>query len=408
MLIDLAFLGTAAVSMRSALKYRRNWDKNGPTVQLLRKFMPRGSKGFRVYMPIGHAHAIGTINIPLPVRLAVRKAGFRITDYLAKKCVKLNDKDQKNVFNIGKVISKDPVAKAAFDNDPQLQNSSTAEFTLVVSCHPYDIIGMSTGRDWDETSCMRMKDYRDKRSDGSNIRYLEHDVAEGTLVAYAIRSDDLNIEKPLGRCLLKPFLRDDDSGTIFYRRETDVYGNPVPGMSETVSRFLRKLNAGVPAGIYKRNEKLYDDGVGDRAENEGSSDDNSVDWSMVDDQQKLRERPELFVDFTNYLMNRNKEGITDTNVVINILIDHAKTLNARYVKPAARALSEPKFAAAFYEHAASTFADGESDAIAKFMQSRELRRAVIQAEKKQNWRRIRTAPFRSSVLNTRTNISCVK
>ncbi len=382
MLIDLAFIGTAAVSMRSALKYRRNWDKNGPTVQLLRKFMPRGSKGFRVYMPIGHAHAIGTINIPLPVRLAVRKAGFRITDYLAKKCVKLNDKDQKNVFNIGKVISKDAVAKAAFDNDPQLQNSSTAEFTLVVSCHPYDIIGMSTGRDWDETSCMRMKDYRDRKSDGSNIRYLEHDVAEGTLVAYAIRSDDPNIEKPLGRCLLKPFLRDDDSGTIFYRRETDVYGNPVPGMSETVARFLRKLNAGVPAGIYKRNEKLYDDGVGDRAENEGSSDDNSVDWSMVDDQQKLRERPELFVDFTNYLMNRNKEGITDTNVVINILIDHAKTLNARFVKPAARALSETKFAAAFYEHAASTFADGESDAIAKFMQSRELRRAVIQAEKK--------------------------
>jgi hypothetical protein len=381
MLIDLAFIGTAAVSMRSALKYRRNWDKNGPTVQLLRKFMPRGSKGFRVYTPIGHAHAISAINIPLPVRLAVRKAGFRITDYLAKKCVKLNDKDQRNVFNIGKVISKDAVAKAAFDNDPQLQNSSTAEFTLVVSCHPYDIIGMSTGRDWDETSCMRMKDYRDKTNDGSNIRYLEHDVAEGTLVAYAIRSEDTNIEKPLGRCLLKPFLRDDDSGTIFYRRETDVYGNPVPGMSETLARFLRKLNAGVPAGIYKRNEKLYDDGVGDQAENEGSSDDNSIDWSMVDDQQKLRERPELFVDFASYLVKRNKEGVTDANVVINILIDHAKTIDARFVKPVARLIAQPKFAAAFFEHAAATFADSDSEAIAKFMQSRDLRHAVKRAEK---------------------------
>lgn len=384
MLIELDFLGTAAVSMRSALKYRRNWNKNGPTVQLLRKFMPRGSKGFRVYMPIGHAHAIGVVNVPLPVRLAVRKAGFRITDYLAKKCVKLSDKEQKNVFNIGKVISKDPVAKAAFDNDPQLQNSTTAEFSLVVSCHPYDIIGMSTGRDWDETSCMRLSDGREDVSNGSNVRYLPHDIAEGTLVAYAVRSDDTNIEKPLGRCLLKPFLRDDDQsgapGTIYYRRETDVYGNPVPGMAETLARFLRKLNAGVPAGIYKRNEKLYDDGVGDEAENEGSSGDNSVDWSTVDDQQKLRERPELFVDFASYLIKRNKEGVTDTDVLINILIYQAKTIAARFIKPVARLLAQPKYAVAFFEHASATYSDNESDTIAKFMQSRVFRHALLAAE----------------------------
>lgn len=381
MLIDLAFIGTAAVSMRSALKYRRNWDKNGPTVQLLRKFMPRNSKGFRVYVPIGHAQVTGNIVIPLPVRLAVRKAGFRITDYRAKRCVKLNDKDQKNVFNIGKVISKDPVAKASFDNDPQLQNSSTSEFTLVISCHPYDIIGMSTGRDWDDTSCMRMGDYRDDHSDGSNVRYLQHDVAEGTLVAYAVRSDDQNITKPLGRCLLKPFLRDDGSGSIFYRRETDVYGNPVPGMAETLSRFLRKLNAGVPAGIYKLNEKLYNDGLVPRAENDGSSDGPTVDWAVVDDQQKLKERPEMFADFANYMLKRSAEGITDANVVINILIDHAKAIPARFVKPAARVLASPKFAAAFLEHASSTFSDGDSDSIAKFMQSPEFRRALLKAEK---------------------------
>lgn len=381
MLIDLAFIGTAAVSMRSALKYRRNWDKNGPTVQLLRKFMPRGSKGYRVYVPIGHAQVTGNIVIPLPVRLAVRKAGFRITDYRAKRCVKLNDKDQKNVFNIGKVISKDPVAKAAFDNDPQLQNSSTSEFTMIVSCHPYDIIGMSTGRDWDDTSCMRMGDYRRDYNDGSNVRYLKHDVAEGTLVVYAVRSDDTNIQKPLGRCLLKPFLRDDGSGSIFYRRETDVYGNPVPGLAETLSRFLRKLNAGVPAGIYKLNENLYNDGLVPRAENDGSSDGPTVDWQVVDDQQKLKERPEMFADFANYLVKRNAEGITDTNVVINILIDHAKTIAGRFVKPAARVIANPKFAAAFLDHAASSFSDSDSDSIAKFMASPEFRRALLKAER---------------------------
>lgn len=381
MLIELDFLSTAAVSMHSALKYRRNWNKNGPTVQLLRKFMPRGSKGFRVYMPIGLSLAQHNVVIPLPVRMAVRKAGFRVTDYLAKRCVKLNDKEQKNVFNIGKVISKDAVAKAAFDNDPQLQNSSSAEFTLVVSCHPYDVIGMSTGRDWDETSCMRLGDGREDYNDGSNARFLAHDVAEGTLVAYAVRTADTNIQKPLGRCLLKPFLSMDGKEHILYRRETDVYGNPVPGMAETVNRFLRKLNADVPAGMYKLNEKLYDDGVGGRVENEGSSEGPSIDWATVDDQQKLRERPEMFADFANYLVNRNKEGITDTNVVINILIDHAKSIPARFVKPAARVIAQPKFAAAFFEHAASTFADSDSESIAKFMGSSEFRRALRTAEK---------------------------
>lgn len=381
MLIDLAFIGTAAVTLRSALKYRRNWDKNGPTVQLLRKFMPRGSKGFRVYVPIGHAQVGTNVVIPLPVRLAVRKAGFRITDYRAKRCVKLNDKEQKNVFNIGKVIAKDPVAKAAFDNDPQLQNSSTSEFTLVVSCHPYDIIGMSTGRDWDLTSCMRLSDYRDDFHDGSNSEYLKHDVAEGTLVAYAVRSDDTNIQKPLGRCLLKPFLRDDGSGSIFYRRETAIYGNPVPGLAETLARFLRKLNAGVPAGIYKLNEKLYNDGLVPRAENDGSSEGPTVDWLTVPDQsQVLRERPEMFADYANFMINRSNDGTTDTSVVINILIDSAKTIPARFVKPAARVLASPKFAKAFFDHAASSFSDGDSDSIAKFMQSPEFRRAVRKAE----------------------------
>ena len=382
MLIELSFMGLAAVSMRSALKYRRGWDKKGPTVQLLRKFMPRGSKGFRVYVPLTVAGAShGNTVVPLQVRLALRKAGFRVTDYRAKKCVKLNDKEQKNVFNIGKVIAKDPVAKAIFDNDPQLQNSSTTDFMMVVSCHPYDIIGMSTGRDWDTTSCMRLKDYREDYSEGINTRFLHHDVAEGTLVAYAIKASDSNIEKPLGRCLLKPFLRDDDSGTIFYRRETDIYGNPVPGFGETLNRFLRKLNAGVPAGIYKFNANLYDDGVGGHAEHEGSSGDNKVDWQIVDDKQKLTESPELFVDFAKYMINNNRNGVTDANVVINILIDAAKHIPRKHVKQAARLLAETDFAQAFYEHAASSYSQTDSKVIGKFLSQRDLKRAVMNAAK---------------------------
>src|SRR5690606_26640424 len=102
-------------------------------------------------------HFKKTVSVPPAVRYALKKAGFVVTDYLAKKCVKIADIEQKNEFNIGKVIAKDQHAKAAFDNDPQLQNSNSLETLVVLSCHPYDIIGMSTGRSWDKTSCIDRK-----------------------------------------------------------------------------------------------------------------------------------------------------------------------------------------------------------------------------------------------------------
>src|SRR5690606_13188335 len=324
----------AAVSLRSALKYRRNWNKNGPTVQLLRKFMPRSSAGYRLYIPIG-SDTTPHVVPPVSVRQAVRKAGFKITDYRAKKCVKIKDKDQKNEFNIGKVIAHDPVAKAAFDNDPQLQNSKTSEFTLVVSCHPYDIIGMSTGRDWDDTSCMRLKDFRDNHIEGINTHFLERDVAEGTLVAYAVRSDDMDIKNPLGRCLLKPFLQD-GGDAIKYRRETRIYGNPVPGMAEAINKFLRKLNAGIPEGIYKLNPNLYNDGVGGtdlhRSDSQGS-----IDWRANDAQNILRENPRLLPSYAEYAIRHSRANDSGPHMpvaMVAYMIDKA-SVPVRYAKQAA-------------------------------------------------------------------------
>ena len=263
-------LATAAVALRTAIHYRKNWNKNSPTVRLLQSLMPDvpgQKKGYRYYIDL--KRDTRHYSIPPAVKSAVKNAGFVITDYLAKKCVKASDKEQKNVFNIGKVIAKDPHAKAAFDNDPQLQNSKTSEIKIVVSCHPYDIIGMSTGRDWDKQSCMRLDDgYQNVNDPGAYHKHVAHDVAEGTMVAYAIRASDTNIQKPLGRCLIKPFLNSDgyeEGGEhhILFRRETSVYGNGVPGFARALNLFLHKLNSKVPSGYYERVQTLYDDGVGD-------------------------------------------------------------------------------------------------------------------------------------------------
>lgn len=303
--MKIALTALAALSMKSALRYRRDWDKNGPTVKLLRKFMAKNSKGFRVYLPIGALADKKNPVVPLAVRHALKVAGFRVTDYLAKKCVKVSDKEQKNVFNIGKVIGKDPVAKAAFDNDPQLQSSASGtEYQLVVSCHPYDIIGMSTGRDWDNQSCMRLADGRAGVKDGVYSEHLEKDVAEGTLVAYAIRADDINIAKPLVRCLLKPFTHS-DKNVVAYRRETKVYGNAVPGFTETLAKFTRRINAGIPAGQYELIEGLYDDGVG-QSFTKNNKDSGPIRWTSNNVDDILDEHPEKFPEYVAHLITRAK------------------------------------------------------------------------------------------------------
>lgn len=266
-------LGTAAVALRTALKYRRNWNKHGPAVKLLQSLMPsdgKTKKGYRLYLDIGTKHK-ARYSVPAAVRVALKREGFMVTDYLAKKCVKITDKEQKNEFNIGKVIAKDIHAKMAFDNDPQLQNSKTSEFQVVISCHPYDIIGMSTGRDWDKQSCMRLDDgVKNKGDAGMYHRHVKNDVAEGTLVAYAIRADDTNIQKPLVRCLLKPFKNED--GDVLYRRESRVYGNSVPGFSAALATFLRTINAHVPEGFYRMVSGLYNDGAGTSVTHESNTD----------------------------------------------------------------------------------------------------------------------------------------
>jgi hypothetical protein len=368
-------IAIAAVSMKSALKYRRNWDKKSPTVKLLQKLMPRGNnRGYRLYFPIGGTLGTHSVKIPAAVRHALTKAGYVATDYLAKKCVKVGDKEQKNVFNIGKVIGKDHIAKAAFDNDPQLQNSKSAKFEMVVSCHPYDIIGMSTGRDWDAQSCMRLRDGRGGMDDGINADKLNNDVAEGTLVAYAVKSGDSNITTPLGRCLLKPFIS--EKGDVMYRRELKIYGNPVPGFTDSLNKFLRKLNKNVPDGMYEMSSGLYDDGVGRTALKE-SGNSSGTNWSrLVKIHEYLATSPEEFPDYVSYVIKDLSKDLNRASEQMMLLRNNAKNVDSRNIKIGARLIADnPEAVAAF----ADGIKHGNANGVGRFLASKRLARAVHKA-----------------------------
>lgn len=256
-------LALAAVPLSIARKYVKDWNKNGIGVQAVRKFMKKtGKKGYRLYVPIRPRKSIKVVP-PVAVTQALSSQGYKIEDYITGIAV---DSTGKRRIRIGKLL-KDEQLRQEFANDPQ-RSAHKDEYTCVISAHPYDVIGMSTGRRWDMTSCMRL-DYPGKHKGGIYQAKVSDDVAEGTIVAYAVSPKDTNINNPHARLLIKPFYKDvngrTDKSVILFRVETKAYGTPIPGFMETVSAWLRKVNKGAEAGIYKLSRNLYDDGIGELA-----------------------------------------------------------------------------------------------------------------------------------------------
>lgn len=310
-------LATAAVHLGTALKYRRNWNKDNPGVQIIESFNKgkgkKASQRYRLYVPIKSAphHA----KIPNDIAHAVNAAGYEISDYVAGLATQ---RDGKRVMKIGKLLKNESM-RNRFANDPARQ-AHKDEYTCVISCHPYDVIGMSTGRLWDQMSCMRLGAGKitGKSNDGTDGDYAEvltHDIAKGTLVAYAVKNDDPDIKNPDGRVLLKPF-QNAETKDIVYRSATKIYGNTSPGFRETIAKFLRQVNGNVAAGKYSLMRDLYADGdgydlhhIGPIAYTDLSVTENLDAWALV-----AREE-----DYKNFFTSQ-------TNEVIHKLLDRGHEL----------------------------------------------------------------------------------
>lgn len=286
----------AALPLKTAVEYSRNWNKNGVGVQAIRSFV-KDKRRFRHYIDLKRPTSM-VVPIPDNVRAAVEAAGYKIEDYRAGLA---STKDGKRVMKIGKILSalKDEKLLAEFVNDKNRQGRGY--YTVVISAHPYDVIGMSTGRDWDMVSCMRLGDGADysRTNDGttgSRAEYIKNDVAEGTLVAYVVQNIDLlqdeiatlekewmrgpiqkekmelldklkrrlrdakNVRAPKARLLIKPFYNAE--GDIYWKVERKVYGEAIPGFTAAVEEWLKEVNANAKRGVYKLARGLYNDGIG--------------------------------------------------------------------------------------------------------------------------------------------------
>ncbi len=197
----------------------------------------------RIYIPVG-SKPVQPVEPPPAVREAVESMGYVVDNYLAGTAIQ---RDGKRTTRIGKLLSKDKDILRAFESDLKRKGHKVAqgELVVVISRHPYDVIGMSFDRGW--TSCMNLKDSLGKE-------FLKEAVKAGVLVSYLVKATDANINNPIARILLVPYHRE-AGGTVLM--PDGSYGDAPASFRKIVSTFCQWANSGSPGGLYAADKNVY-------------------------------------------------------------------------------------------------------------------------------------------------------
>lgn len=198
----------------------------------------------RIYIPLSAATLKAhKIEAPDAILSYLSSLNMRLDDYFAGTAIL---PDGKRTIRLGKVLSRKPELLKIFENDPKRKAANMVKGWVVISRHPYDIMGMSFDRGW--TSCMNLED-------GSNRSYLAKDIKAGTLVAYVVKDNDKNINSPIARIAIKPYVNKTHSILI----PSQMYGSAGDEFTNIVDRFCHFANSHAPSGIYNLTNGLYND-----------------------------------------------------------------------------------------------------------------------------------------------------
>jgi len=230
-----------------------SWPDTGKAKQISKHVIPLGQD--RISIPLEDSTGKkDDSSIPHPaVEAHLKKHGYTITDY---KGGYAEEDKYKRPISIGKALNKTKAPSEvmnAFTSDPKRAASTQKAkgLKVIISRHPHDVAGMSTGQGW--TSCVNM-------SGGCNSHYLRGDVMAGTHVAYLVHDHDHEAKNPIARIALKPFTSEDETHKIL-RQESRTYGTPPSGTSfaDTVKKWTEKNFPLDPTKAYKKDPAVYHD-----------------------------------------------------------------------------------------------------------------------------------------------------
>jgi hypothetical protein len=186
----------------------------------------------------------------------------------------------KQQFKIGKLLKK---LRPAYSDSPQydgiadsfrddpLRQQNRKPYLVVVSKHPYDVLGASTDRNWN--SCVNLGggivyDSKKEATKGMNAERLIDSLYSPFMVAYLVDPDDVNIQgkimiqRPLSRILIYPFKgNESDEDNIDYNWSIgDMYGINHTKFYDIVYSWVEELNESLgESEIYKRIDDVYYD-----------------------------------------------------------------------------------------------------------------------------------------------------
>lgn len=159
-------------------------------------------------------------------------------------------------FRIGKVLEKtnapDVVKRAYQLHRAALSSYDPNALRVTYSRNPNDVAGMSTGKGW--TSCMDIDDPRGLEM----YPKLKDDLHHGSHIAYLHHKDDVNIDHPLARMVLKPFVNGE--GEKVLRPDEISYGIESPLFKRHIEKWTEK-HFPLKKGIYKVPPSIYMDSL---------------------------------------------------------------------------------------------------------------------------------------------------
>jgi hypothetical protein len=197
------------------------------------------------------------------VKTALNNSGYDIIDY--SKGLASKRGDDKNTFKIQKILNKigELDLRNRMDADPLRSSSTKKDKMIVISRHGIDIAGQSTGRDW--TSCKSIKIDSRGTPQGINAKYVWTEIAQGSLVAYIITPDDINIEKPIARIIIGVYINDKDPKDFILYPDASVYGNySKKDFMDFVINWCIDANKKISPkneGVYNLSDKCYVDKI---------------------------------------------------------------------------------------------------------------------------------------------------
>lgn len=258
-----------------------SWGSPDAADDISKHVYPRGHH--RIEIPLENAPDNPDRKIEADYRVEdhLKKHGYDIHDYgkgIATKKITVGNpakgiphQEKVSKVNIGKVLSDTEAPehiKNAFANDTNRQGVHLHNMKVIISKHPHDVAGASTGRGW--TSCM---DMGKEKSDGNQSCQLENDIKHGTHSAYLVHSHDTDIKNPVARVSLKPFQSEDSHHTIL-RPEDKVYGVSTRKAGDAGNIIKNKTQEDLlhtlhkwadvnfptrPAEVYRKHPGVYDD-----------------------------------------------------------------------------------------------------------------------------------------------------